>query len=85
MTDTALRKHRYRIGLAGELIVGLFKPGDRPATRVIENALPADAQVHDATWDGSGVWLWFSTDELNPAGETPDWPSPVVERIGGAS
>ena len=79
----SLRKHRYRIGLASELIVELFKPGDRPATHVTENALPDDARVVDATWDGSTLWLWFATDEVNPAGETPDWPSPGVERIAG--
>ena len=85
MTNTALlRRHCYRVSLGGEMLLDLFKAGDHPATTVVAHGLPDDARIVDMTWDDrtASAWLWFATDEPNPAGETPDWPPPVVERIG---
>ena len=75
MTDTPLlRKHRYRVGLAGQMLVDLFKADNRSPTTVVAHGLPDDARAVDVTWDGQTAWLWFATDEPNPGGETPNWP-----------
>ena len=54
---TAPKLGRRTLTISGDLLCQMFKAGTHPAYTVVREAVPADARVVNARWDGQNEHL----------------------------